>query len=682
MTERIRRGVVFIEFSSPPVNALSLPLRAEIYRAVSKHADEHSARAIVLTGARGTFCGGADIREFDSGGNLESPTLREIISLIESSPVPVIAAISGVALGGGLELAAACHARVSREDAQLGQPEVVLGMVPGAGATQRLPRLMGVGSALELITTGRSVSGADAAASGLVQAVIGEDMVNDTLEFLDHARPEQLLLARDRRIASTEEEDRAALERLAAKVPDCLRPGSPEALCAEAVMNVHSLGMDDGLARERELFEVSRASRAAAARRHLFFAERIARRTPRGAKARHITHIAVVGLGAMGRHIAVAAARAGCKVSGYDVSREVTSDARRWSAAFAERQLQAGKVTADEAGRIATGITWESDFDSGAAADLVVEAVVEQPAVKVKVLKEVSGAVGRETLIATNTSGIDLDYLASGTVDASRFLAMHFFNPATHMRLVEIGRAKETSDDTVATAADVATRMSKVPVVVGAHDGLAANYTFRAYLRQAENLVLRGASCGEVDEALREFGFAMGPFAVADLAGIDVGWHGRNESARVNDIRPWAPVSDALYEAGRLGRKARAGWYDYPAGEPPQESAETINVLQQVRKRHEVPAQTFADNEIVDACMFAIMNATGRLLEAQVITDSAAMDVIWTNGYGLSRDAGGPVFQAERGLFARWRAKCDVLLAWDEVNDPALSPWLSDALGA
>ena len=636
-------AVAIVTLANPPLNAMRHELRAGLVAAFRQLRDDPGIAVIVLAGSERAFSAGADISEF--GRPPASPTLSELIGLVEDFPRPVVAAIAGVALGGGLELALGCHHRVAWAGARLGLPEVRLGLLPGAGGTQRLPRLIGPELAVAAIVSGEPLSAERALAEGLLDAVLQGAYPGAALDWargLAEGAPRRTRDREDRLQAARA--DRSGLE-AAMRRALAAQAGAAAQACAQSVRNALDLPFEAGLRAERALFVELMASPESRARRHAFFAERAARKLPglpAGTQARPVAAAAVIGAGTMGGGIAMCFAAAGIPVTLVETSPEALDRGLARIAATYATSVRRGSTPEAEAARRQGLITGRLGLEAAAAADIVVEAVFEEMGLKCAVFAELDRVVRPGAVLATNTSYLDVDAIAAGTSRAGDVLGMHFFSPATVMRLLEVVRGRATAPDVLATAVELGRRLGKVPVVVGVCEGFVGNRMLARRTAQAERLLLEGASPQLVDEVLTQFGFRMGPFAMMDLAGIDVGWRLRRARGRT------APVSDALAEAGRFGQKTGRGYYAYGAdGRTPTPDAEVAQVIAAAAERLGVPRREPGREEILERLLYPMVNEGARILEEGIAARPGDIDVIWLTGYGWPAASGGPMHYAD-----------------------------------
>ena len=652
--------IAVIGMDSPPVNALGHGLRAGIVEALGKVGD---ARAVVLHGTARAFSGGADITEF--GKPLQDPHLRAVIAAIEAMAVPVVAAIQGVALGGGLELALGCHARVAWKGARLGLPEVKLGLLPGGGGTQRLPRVVGVEKALAMIVSGNPVGAEEAGAIGLVDAVLEGDFPGAAVEWARQGV--KLVRVRDREDGlAAARADAGLVDRVAAQLLKGVRAEAPRA-CVESVRAAVTMPFDEGQANERRLFEQLVAGDESRAQRHAFFAEREAQkaRVPAGTVARPVARAAVIGAGTMGGGIAMCFANAGIPVTVVEMEQAALdrglARVRELYAGSAKR----GSITAAQAEERAGRISGRVGLEGIGDADIVVEAVFEEMGVKQDVFRTLDRLAKPGAVLATNTSYLDIDAIASVTARPQDVLGMHFFSPANVMKLLEIVRGRETSPEVIATASAIGKTLAKVGITVGNCFGFVGNRMLARRTEAAERLLLDGASPQEVDAALVAFGFRMGPFAMADLAGLDIGMRIRKAFGKK------AAVADALCEAGRYGQKTGSGYYVYEGRDArPDPAVDAIIAAESARLG--IVRRAIPQEEIIERLVYPMINEGARILEEGVAERPGDIDAIWLHGYNWPAYRGGPMFYADLVGLGRIRDRLAEFAA--ATGDAALKP--------
>lgn len=643
---QIDLDVGFIVIDNPPVNAGSIAVRTGIRDAVRKLAADDSLIAGVIIGAGKTFMGGSDIKEF--GKSLQAPDLPSVIAEIEQCPKPIVAAIQGAALGGGYELSLACDSRIATRDAVVGLPEVTLGMIPGAGGTQRLPRLVGVAKAIDLIVSGERVSATRAAEIGMVDAVAEGDLRSFA------ADAGRRLAGRKKNLGKMAMPD-GANEDIAQAEEAALKKGRGQEAVREAI-RVIKLGMhipfEQALVEERKVFQRLRVGEEAAALRYNFFAERQAAKLDGvgGLTPRRVHKVGVVGAGTMGAGIAAVFA-----ASGYDVTlTDTTTEALGRGMGLVVQALhhldrsgmlgKGGMATAQA--RLSSSITLEVL----AHVDLAIEAVFEDMGVKCDVLSKLGAILKPGAIVASNTSYLDIDELALATGRPEDVIAMHFFAPVHRMRLVEVVRNAQTAPDVLLTGVTISKAIGKLPIVTGSSEGFIGNRIYARYRQQCEFLLEEGALPHEIDAALEAFGFAMGPFAVGDLSGLDIAWRNRQRKAATRDPRErYVEIPDRICELGRLGRKTGAGWYNYAGAAPGKGEPDPV-VTETVRQRAAKygTLNSLTSREIQRRALGAIINEASLIIEEGVARTGAEIDLVFVNGFGFSKFKGGPLFIGSR----------------------------------
>ena len=653
-----RRGeIALIVVDNPPVNALSQAVRQGLDEAVAAAQAEDGVEALVIAGAGRTFIAGADIREF--GKPPQPPALPEVINRIEAGAKPVIVALHGTALGGGLEVALGCHYRVALPGAKVGLPEVTLGLIPGAGGTQRTPRLIGAGKALDLITSGRHVGAEEALALGLIDEIAaGEDPVAAGVAFaetvLAEGRPVRRSgevedkVAADRGDAALFAEARAALEK---KARGLFSPFK----CVDAVEAAVTLPFAEGLKRERALFLECMDSPQRAGLIHAFFAEREVRKIPEAkAEPRGIASVGVIGGGTMGAGIAISLMTAGIPVVLVERDEESLARGRANVERILDGGVKRGKMTAEARDDLlASKLTGALDYAALAEVDLAIEAVFEDMAVKQAVFRQLDAALKPGAILASNTSYLDIDEIAAVTARPQDVIGFHFFSPANIMKLLEVVVAKKTAPDAVASGFALAKRLGKVAVRAGVCDGFIGNRMLSVYRRQADYMLEDGASPYAIDAALRNFGYPMGPYAVADLAGLDIGWANRKRLAPTRDPKErYVEIADRICERGWFGQKTGRGFYLYPDGArvgTPDPEVEAI--IAEERARKGIAPRDFGEEEILRRYLAAMINEGARIVEEGIALRPLDVDVTLLYGYGFPRWRGGPMKYADlRGL--------------------------------
>ena len=642
-----REGAVgIITIDNPPVNAMSPGVPGAILERLAEAQADSAVEAVVLRSAGKGGLAGADIRSFGTPWPEGEPTLRDVIPAIERSAKPVIAALAGYCLGGGLELALSCHYRVASSKTQVGQPEVLLGFPPGAGGTQRLPRLAGVETALAMIVDGTHVAAEEAAESWILNRVIDGDLLEGALAFAAEriAAGPPHVLARERTPVLTDPDVfTKTRERLGRRARGQRAPIA----CLECVELSLTLPFDEGVRKEREIFEACMASPESAALRHVFFAERAVRKVPgigKDTPARAVEQAAIVGAGTMGRGIATCFANAGIPVRLMDSDSEALERALAAIRSDYERRVARGRIgPADAEARIELIEPIET-LEGVAGSDLVIEAVFEEMPLKEEVFRTLDSACDEGAIIASNTSYLDVNHLADIVPRRKgNVLGMHFFSPAQVMRLLEVVRTDSVSPETLAAVLALARRLGKIAVVAGVCHGFIGNRMLEGYTWQVRFLLEEGASPSEIDAALTGFGMAMGPCAVADLAGLDVSWRKRKADAHLRDpSKRYSAVADRLCERGRFGQKTGAGYYRYePGSRTPIPDPEVDALIAEVAAEYGIARRTIGANEIVERCLYHLVNEGARVLDDGIALRASDIDIVWINGYGFPRWRGG-----------------------------------------
>ena len=655
LVTRTRDGDVgVITVNNPPVNALSPGVPEGIVAALTELRDDASVKAVVLIGGGRTFIAGADMKEFvklTSGQKKQSEMgLDPLLSALEDCPKPVVCAIHGTALGGGLETAMACHYRVAVPGAQVGQPEVKLGLIPGAGGTQRLPRLAGVVKAAEMCAGGDPIGAADALACGILDKIIDGDLLAGAVAFAREvgARGGPPRRTRDLPVKPT---DPAALAAVREAVRKKARGLVAPLKAIEAVEMAATRPFAEGVRRERELFWECLYSEQSKALVHVFLAEREAAKVPGVTKETPrlpVRRAAVVGAGTMGGGIAMTYANAGVPVLLKEVDQAALDRGLATIRKNYAATVQKGRLTQQQMDERLARIEPTLTYDRFKEADIVVEAVFEGMALKKQVFAELDKVARPDAILASNTSTLDIDQIASATTRPDRVIGNHFFSPANVMKLLEIVRGKKTGADVIATSLELAKRLGKVGVLVGNCRAFVGNRMFDPYVREAQFLVEEGAKIEEVDAALVGFGMAMGPLAVLDLAGLDVGWRIRKEGGfAVPPGRRAYQVEDRLCEQGHFGQKTGAGWYRYEAGSrTPLPNPDAARLAEEVARETGVTRRTIPAEEIVERTVYALVNEGARILEEGIALRAGDIDIIYVYGYGFPAHRGGPMWYA------------------------------------
>lgn len=645
----VSNGIALVRVGQPPVNAMDKHVRAGLEQAFGALREKPEVKAVVLACGGRTFIAGADIKEFDTG--LAKPGFHEVLRLIEDSPVPVVAAVHGTALGAGTEVALACHYRVAAQDAAFGLPELSLGIIPGAGGTQRMPRLIPFEAAADMMLSGRPLSAAQAEELGLVDKIVAGDVTEGAVAYAKE------LVAAGKSPRKTREQKPVAAEKYAdilaakrAEIAKTMRNRQSPLKLLEALRAAAEKPFDEGLEVEKAISADLVPATEARALRHLFFAEREVSKIPglsADTKPRNVERIGIVGAGTMGGGIAMAFANAGLPVTIVDARPEALDRGRTTIAKNYERSVKRGRFTQPQVDEWIKSMTLTLDMAALAEADLVIEAVFENMDLKKEIFKKLDAIAKPGAILATNTSTLDIDEIAAVTKRPQDVIGLHFFSPANVMRLLEIVRADKTADDVLVTALALARKARKVGVVARVCYGFIGNRIMDPYGREAERCVLEGATPQEVDAALEDFGMAMGILAVYDLAGIDVGHLTRVAFGNAFDRDPsFYRCSAMLTERGWLGQKTGRGYYRYQDGKRVVDP-EVVAMLHDEGKRLGVPQRKPDADEIRERCLYGLINEGARVLEEGIALRAGDIDVVYTSGYGFPRYRGGPMYYAD-----------------------------------
>ncbi len=650
------QGVAIVTIDNPPVNALSPGVPEGIVAAIETAERDSSVRAVVILGAGRTFIAGADIKELEhaAAGRGAPPKLHPVLEKIEDCSKPVVMALHGTALGGGLEVAMAGHYRVASPDAQVGQPEVNLGIVPGAEGTQRLPRLVGVAAAIDMCVSGKPISAAQALSFGLIDRIIEGDLRTGAVAFaremVQRGGPHPKTRERQEKLGTSAENAllfAAAREQTRKTKRNLIAPMA----AIDAVEAATTLPFDQGCRKEREIITECLASDQCRALIHAFFAERAVAKIPDIPKDTPVVPIAtaaIIGAGTMGGGIAMALANVGISV------RLTENDAAALDRGMAsirknyESSVKKGRFSQQVMEQRLALIHPQLDYAGFDTADLILEAVFENMALKKQIFAEIDRMAKPGAVLASNTSTLDIDQIAASTARPHAVVGLHFFSPAHVMRLVEIVRGKSTSKPVVATALALAKKLKKVGVVVGNCHGFVGNRMMFPYMREAQFLVEEGATPEQVDKALTDWGMAMGIFAVDDMGGIDVLWRVRQEIKHLEKPGIRKPlVHDKLYEMGRLGQKTGAGWYRYDENRRQVPDPEVLALIEKTARAAGIPRRVISTEEILDRCLYVMINEGARILEEGYALRAADIDVIYLTGYGFPAYRGGPMWYAD-----------------------------------
>jgi 3-hydroxyacyl-CoA dehydrogenase len=653
-----RNGVAVVHINNPPVNALTTGVPEGLASSVNRAEKDPDVRAIVVMGAGRTFIAGADIKELERAAHGEDaalPNLHDLLQQLEDCSKPIVMALHGTALGGGLEVAMAGHYRVAVRDARMGQPEVNLGIIPGAEGTQRLPRLVGVEKAIEMCVSGKPIAAPDALKAGLVDELIDGELESGAVRFAGEvgARggPHPKTRERGGKLGRA-----AANEPLFAAGRDMARKTRRNMLAPLAVIDAIEAAATqpfaDGCRREREIFTECVRSEQAKALIHAFFAERGVSKVPdvpRDTRIIEIARVAIIGAGTMGGGIAMACANAGIPVILKDSSPQGLDAGMATIRRNYEVSVKRGRFTPAIAEQRIASIRPQIDYAGCESADLIIEAVFENMSLKKEVFAELDRVAKPGCLVATNTSTLNIDEIAASTTRAESVVGLHFFSPANVMRLMEIVRGARTSKEVIATAMALAKRLGKVGVLVGNCPGFVGNRMMFPYMYEAQFLVEEGATPEQVDRALTDWGMAMGIFAVDDMAGLDVAWRVRQELRQFEDAATRKPlVADQLYELGRFGQKTGKGWYRYAEDRKPLPDPEVLELIERMAAAAGIRRRPFAEAEIIERTIYALINDGARVLDDGFALRAADIDILYMIGYGFPAYRGGPMFYADR----------------------------------
>jgi 3-hydroxyacyl-CoA dehydrogenase len=651
----VRGGVAVITFNNPPMNTLAHALRMEVRGHLRKAVDDPKVTAVVLIGGGRAFCSGAEIREFNTPLSAASPNTRELIAAIEAAPKPVVAAIHGVAMGGGLELAMGCHYRVAAAAAQLALPEVKIGLIPGAGGTQRLPRALGAERALEMIVSGNPVKSESVAGTALIDMIIEGDLLEGALAFAARlvAEKRSLRKLRDMRVKLDGPD---AFFATARQKTAREQRGNPAPMAAiDAIEASVMLPFDEGVKFERRCFDELVQTAESKAMRHAFLGERAVGKipdVPGDTPTLEVKSVAIVGAGTMGGGIAMAFANAGIPVKLLEAKPEALERGLATIRKNYANTVARGRLSPDEMDQRLARISTTLSYDDIGGADMVIEAVFEDMQVKKEVFARLDRVMKPGAILATNTSTLDVNEIAKTTSRPEAVIGTHFFSPANVMRLLEIVRGANTSKAVLATVMKLAKTIGKIGVVSGVCDGFIGNRMLEKYLQQAGFLLDEGALPQQVDKALQDWGMAMGPFAMSDMAGNDVGWYVRKRRYAERPDFIYSKIPDRICELGRFGQKTGAGFYRYEPGEGknarapvPDPAVEAL--IADYRRELGIEPRAIGDAEIVERCVLALVNEGARILEEGIALRAVDIDMVYLTGYGFPRYRGGPMFHAD-----------------------------------
>jgi 3-hydroxyacyl-CoA dehydrogenase len=644
----VRDGIAVISMNNPPVNGLGNALRAALMELLQKAEADAAVKAVVIIGSAKAFSGGADIREF--GKPRLKPDLFEVNDQQDAMKKPLVAAIGGFALGGGLELALGCHYRVALAKAQLGLPEVKLGILPGSGGTQRLPRMVPMAEAVKMMTTGNPITADKAKQLGLVDAVVDGDLLEESLKFTKTILAKPFQRVRDRK-PQIDGDVKAFFEQARAMVAKESK-GYPAPLkiveCAEAAA---TKPFDEGRKVERDGFAYLVGTTESASLRHMFFSERQTSKipdVPEDTPVREVKKAAVLGAGTMGGGITMNFANAGIAVTMIDVSEEAVAKGLAKIKGNYAATVSKGRLKQEDMDKRMSFIKTSTRVDDVKDADMVIEAVFERMDVKQDMFRKLDAIAKPGAILATNTSTLDVDQIAAATKRPQDVIGTHFFSPANVMRLLEVVRGKQTAKDVLATTMKLGKAMKKVPVVSGVCDGFIGNRMIEKYGQQSLFLLDEGCSPQQVDAAANKWGLAMGPFQMGDMAGLDIGWEIRKRRYQERPDFVYSKVGDRIAELGRFGQKTGKGWYLYEAGSrKPIPDPEVDKIISQYRAENKIKARTISDAEIVERLIYALVNEGAKILEEGIALRASDIDMVYLTGYGFPPYRGGPMFYAD-----------------------------------
>ena len=653
MTARyqVQENIAIITIDNPPINSMGLATRQGMEAALRLALAAVDVRAIVITGANGVLTGGADIREFGKPIAMQSPTLHDLIRMFEASAKPVIAAINGVCMGGGTEISLGCHYRVAAPGVMIGLPEVKIGILPGAGGTQRLPRAAGVELALNMIVSGDPVKSEVLANTQFLDQLIEGDFMPGVLVFAQQVIAHGAKLPRVRDIKIDIPNAAVFFAEVRAKVAATSKNFPAPLKCVDAVEASVLRDIEEGLAYEFQLFSELVATPESAALRHAFFAERAASKisdVPESTPIRPIKSVAVIGAGTMGSGISMNFLNAGIPVTMLETKQDGLDRGVATISKNYQNTVKRGKLTQEKYDQRMALLKPSLDYDDVKDADLVIEAVFEDIGVKEQVFSKLDSVMKLGAILASNTSTLDLNKIASFTKRPQDVVGLHFFSPANVMKLLEVVRGAQTSHDVLATVMKLAKKIKKTAVVSGVCDGFIGNRMIEQYSRQAMFMLDEGASVEQIDRAIENFGFAMGPFRMGDLAGNDIGWHIRQRRYVERPDLTYSRAGDRLCEMGRFGQKTGAGWYDYKPGDRQAYPSPVVaDVLNEYRRASGFNTRQISDEEICQRLVYALVNEGAHILAEGIAQRASDIDVIYLMGYGFPLWRGGPMHYAE-----------------------------------
>ncbi len=657
-------NIAVLTLNSPPVNALSANVREGLHVGVKKAVEDESVRAVVLICEGRTFIAGADITEF--GQAPKGPSLFEVQDMIENSSKPIISAIHGTALGGGLEVALTCHYRIAVPSAKCGLPEVKLGLLPGAGGTQRLPRIVGAQKALQMVTSGEHVPAKECLEMGLIDEMAGEDsLLEDAIKFatsiVEENRPLVKVKENEENIKADKGNDALFSDfrkSIARKTRGFLAP-EYNIQCIEAAVNKP---FDEGVKVERDLFTKLVTGSQSAAQRYVFFAERQVNKIPdipRETELKEVNSVGVIGAGTMGGGISMNFANVGIPVTIVEQNQERLDKGLAIIRKNYENTAKKGRISTEDVETRMGLISGELSVEALSSQDLIIEAVFENMDLKKEIFRKLDGISKEGAILASNTSALNVDEIAAETKRPEDVIGLHFFSPANVMRLLEIVRGEKTSKSAVASSMAVAKKIGKIAAVVGVCPGFVGNRILAQRQREANKLILEGALPWDIDEALFDFGFPMGPFAMSDLAGLDIGWN--KETSKGETLR------DLLCEAGRLGQKSGKGFYLYDENRNKSPDPEVEAIIREFAEARQIRLRDINKEEILERCLYPMINEGFKILEEGMAIRASDIDIVWINGYGWPVYEGGPMFYGSVVGF-------DKVLEWLKKMEQELGP--------
>ena len=664
-------GIIIINY--PPVNALSQSVRQGLIDGINQFENDDSIKIIIIRCAQRTFIAGADIKEFNQTP-LE-PHLPDVVNRIEASSKPVIASLFGTSLGGGFEVALACHYRVAIEGTKFGFPEVNLGLIPGAGGTQRLPRIIGTKKSIEMITSGKHYSVDDFKDTSLFDCVFDkeENLDSETINFardLIESDCSSFVRVGERAVQN----DIDNWQQTLLKIENKSRGKDAPVVATKVIRDSINLPIFDGMALERSEFVKLRTSDQSAALRYAFAAERASTKHSFDAQPMRVENVGIIGGGTMGSGIATAFLSSGFKVYLIEQNQQSLDIGKEKIEKNFLSNIKRGRMSQAQVDLYLSNLATSMDYQMLASSDLVIEAVFENMDVKKEIFSKLDAICKKDCILATNTSYLDIDEIASVISRPEQVIGMHFFSPANIMKLLEVVKAKQSSDKALVTAMAIAKNLSKIPVLVGVCFGFAGNRMYTRYGREVQQMLLEGATVSQIDNALTNWGMAMGPLAVADMSGIDIGYHARSSQPFPEYDKGYFKPSEIMFEKGRYGRKTGAGYYLYDEGNKSKTEPEVEHLFKAKAEELNISQKQFSDEEIVRRTLYALISEGLQLLKDGIVQQASDIDVIWLHGYGFPRHKGGPMFQAKQIGKIRLEAELNKLRnqegarIWPEVD--------------